>query len=121
MKLIEICKEYNNRYNEIFDRINRNIKKFKYATYSECILDGWFIFDEEQIAITTFCNYMNETNSENVYIKAKYLEDDNVFNEWLNTKCDQREKKEKIKKEKKEKFNEEKERALYEKLKKKYQ
>ena len=30
MKLIEICKEYNNRYDEIFDRINKNMKNFKH-------------------------------------------------------------------------------------------
>jgi hypothetical protein len=121
MKLIEICKEYNNRYDEIFDRINKNMKNFEYATYSESVLDGWTIFDEKQLAITTFGNYMNEINTKTVKIEAKYLENDKVFNEWLNTKCSQRKEKEKNEKESKEKLNEEKERALYEKLKKKYQ
>ena len=93
MELKELCKEYETKYVEISNRIKNNIIKFKYATNSEDGFAEWHIFDEDTIIITTATYYKGELKAyKNEYILCDYLETDEAFENWLNEKCNARNK-----------------------------
>lgn len=128
MKLVDICKEYMNRYDDVYNRIEKNMARFEYASYCESYLYAWEIDDAENIVIHTYCKYYGEADFKDVYIKAEYLESDEAFNKWLDAECKNRknrEKEEEIKSAKSKKEQElalkEREFALYKKLKEKYE
>jgi len=129
MELQEISNAFSSRYNEIFDRIDKNISKFAYATDSECTLRDWQFDPEDKnfIIVNTFTSGWggdpDDENSE--YVECKYLENDEVFEKWLDDTYNKKKAKEikdaEEKAERDVKRQENFERNLYEKLKTKFE
>ena len=121
MELKEICKEFNARYDEIFQRISNNFAKFKYATHSEDDLERWEVFDDDCIVVVTSTYCMGETDYSHQYIDCDYLETDEEFEKWLDYKCNQRRLEDEGEAKTVAQYKEQKERKLLEELKKKYE
>ena len=93
MTLKDIQNEINSRYSEIYNRIEKYFDKFKYVTYSD---EEWFLYDwyfnyEEGIEVL-----MRDSDGyeDTAYIDPKLLENDEIFEKWLDAECSKREAKE---------------------------
>lgn len=92
MALKDIQNEINSRYSEIYNRIEKYFDKFKYVTYND---EEWFLYDwyfnyEEGIEVLMRDSDGYENTA---YIDPNFLETDEVFEEWLDDECAQREEK----------------------------
>lgn len=129
MELQEISNAFSSRYDEIFDRIDKNISKFAYATDSEYKLRDWQFDNEDKnfIIVNTFASgWGGDPDDEYAeYVECKYLENDEVFEKWLDDKYNKKKAKEikdaEDKVERDVKRQENFERNLYEKLKTKFE
>ena len=120
MTLKEISKIWFSRYEEIFVRISVHRKKLQYATNSceNYALDEWCFADDGLIKITT--SDYNYNDIEEIYIQCKYLENDEIFEKWLDDECSKREAKEAEQKKNDEQEREARDFKLYQQLKNKF-
>ena len=123
MTLKEISNVWFSRYDEIYFRIDNHLKKLQYATNSACgnySLDEWRFIDDDFIKIITSDYHCNENDTEERYIKCEYLENDEIFEKWLDDECSKREVKEAAQKKIEEQKKEERDLKLYQQLKDKF-
>ena len=105
-------------YQEIFDRIQRHIDRFAYATYSYVNLDNWTFDDEHTIIINTSDTCFIITS---ISIESKYLETDDAFEDWIDVRYNERKVTDEEKARKEAKRKEDYERRMYDKLKNKFE
>ena len=88
MKLQEISAAFNSRYNEIYDRIGKHMSKVEYILNTRSFLVDWNFNpdDKNLIIIHTYDKGWGGCNDEESWddIECKYLENDEVFEKWLN-------------------------------------
>ena len=123
MTLKEISKIWFSRYDEIYFRIDNHLKKLQYATNSSCenyTLDEWCFIDDDQIKIITSDYHCNENDTEESYIKCEYLENDEIFEKWLDDECSKRKAEEAEQKKNDEQKREARDFKLYQQLKDKF-
>ena len=115
--------ELYSHYREIYDRINRHMEKFAYATYSENDLDSWTFDNKDTIIVNTsgYCFGNNDYDDASTSIECKYLENDAVFEKWIDERYNARKNKDAEKAKHEAKVKEDYERNLYETLKKKFE
>ena len=110
-------------YQEIFDRIQRHIDRFAYATYSYINLDSWTFNDEHTIIINTSDTYFDDWtgyDETSISIESKYLETDDAFEDWIDVRYNERKVTDEEKARKEAKRKEDYERRMYDKLKNKF-
>ena len=110
-------------YQEIFDRIQRHIDRFAYATYSYINLDSWTFNDEHTIIINTSDTYFDDCtgyDETSISIESKYLETDDAFEDWIDVRYNERKVTDEEKARKEAKRKEDYERRMYDKLKNKF-
>lgn len=119
MTLEDIQNEINSHYSEIYNRIEKYFDKFKYVTYSD---EEWFLYDwyfnyEEGIEVL-----MRDSDGyeDTAYIDPKLLENDEIFEKWLDAECSKREAKEAEQKKNDEQEREARDFKLFQQLKNKF-
>ena len=123
MTLKEISKIWFSRYEEIYFRIDNHLKKLQYATnssYENYTLKEWCFIDDGFIKIITSDYRCNENDTEEIYIKCEYLENDEIFEKWLDDECSKRKVKEAEQKKNDEQEREARDFKLYQQLKNKF-
>ena len=82
MTLEDIQNEINSRYSEIYNRIEKYFDKLKYVTYTD---EDWILYDwhfnyTEEIEVL-----MRDSDGyeDTAYISPKFLENDEIFEKWL--------------------------------------
>ena len=111
-------------YQEIFDRIQRHIDRFAYATYSYINLDSWTFNDEHTIIINTSDTYFDDCtgyDETSISIESKYLETDDAFEDWIDVRYNERKVTDEEKARKEAKRKEDYERRMYDILKNKFE